>query len=36
MRRAEDYPVMPLELHGFEIKRVGFSSRNPALDIPRR
>jgi len=33
--RPEDYPVMPLELHGFDIKPFGFFSRNPAIDLPK-
>jgi primary-amine oxidase len=31
--RPEDYPVMPVAWHSFEIRPVGFFSRNPAIDI---
>lgn len=33
--RPEDWPILPLELHGFDIKPAGFFSRNPAIDLPR-
>jgi primary-amine oxidase len=32
--RAEDWPVMPVERAGFELKPVGFFARNPGLDLP--
>lgn len=33
--RPEDWPVMPVAWHGFEIRPVGFFARNPAIDLPR-
>ncbi len=33
--RPEDWPVLPLELHGFDIKPAAFFSRSPAMTIPR-
>lgn len=33
--RPEDWPVLPLELHGFDLKPAGFFDRNPSLDLPR-
>lgn len=33
--RPEDWPLMPTARHSFEIRPVGFFSRNPAIDIPR-
>ncbi len=33
--RPEDWPILPLELHGFDIKPAGFFDRNPAIDLPR-
>ncbi len=33
--RPEDWPVMPVAWHGFEIRPVGFFARNPAMDLPR-
>ncbi|SDZ53830.1 primary-amine oxidase [Saccharopolyspora shandongensis] len=32
--RAEDWPVMPVDLCGFTLKPVGFFDRNPTLDVP--
>ena len=32
--RPEDWPVMPVERVGFELKPVGFFERSPALDVP--
>jgi primary-amine oxidase len=33
--RPEDWPILPLELHGFDIKPAGFFDRNPSIDLPR-
>ncbi|MGE0555333.1 MAG: hypothetical protein AB7R55_18035, partial [Gemmatimonadales bacterium] len=33
--RPEDWPILPLELHGFDLKPAAFFSRNPAIDLPR-
>ncbi len=33
--RAEDWPVMPVVWHDFEIRPFDFFARNPALDLPR-
>ena len=32
--RPEDWPLMPVARHSFEIRPVGFFSRNPAIDLP--
>jgi primary-amine oxidase len=34
--RAEDWPVMPVVWHDFEIRPFDFFARNPALDLPQR
>lgn len=34
--RPEDWPIMPVARHSFEIRPVGFFSRNPAIDLPRQ
>ena len=33
--RPEDWPIMPVAWHSFEIRPVGFFARNPAIDLPR-
>jgi primary-amine oxidase len=33
--RPEDWPILPLELHGFYLKPAAFFDRNPAIDLPR-
>ena len=33
--RQEDWPILPLELHGFDLKPAGFFDRNPAIDLPK-
>lgn len=33
--RPEDWPLMPVAKHSFEIRPVGFFARNPAIDIPK-
>jgi primary-amine oxidase len=32
--RPEDWPVMPVERAGFQLKPVGFFERSPAFDVP--
>jgi len=32
--RPEDWPIMPVAWHSFEIRPVGFFKRNPAIDLP--
>jgi len=34
--RPEDWPILPMELHGFYLKPAAFFERNPAIDLPRR
>ena len=33
--RAEDWPVLPVSWHEFELRPFDFFDRNPAIDIPR-
>ncbi len=33
--RPEDWPIMPVAWHSFEIRPVGFFNRNPAIDLPK-
>lgn len=33
--RAEDFPVMPVEIHNIHLAPFNFFDRNPALDIPQ-
>jgi primary-amine oxidase len=33
--RAEDWPVMPVAWHGFELRPFDFFDRNPSMDAPR-
>ncbi len=32
--RPEDWPILPLEMHGFNLVPSGFFERNPAIDLP--
>jgi len=32
--RPEDWPILPLEMHGFNLIPSGFFDRNPAIDLP--
>ncbi|HSG49272.1 MAG TPA: hypothetical protein VLA43_15735 [Longimicrobiales bacterium] len=34
--RPEDWPILPLELHGFDLKPAAFFERNPSMDLPIR
>ena len=34
--RLEDFPVMPVEMHGFSLKPAGFFDQNPALRMPAK
>ncbi len=34
--RPEDWPLMPVAKHSFEIRPVGFFARNPAMDLPKQ
>jgi len=33
--RPEDWPILPFEMHGFDLKPAAFFNRNPAIDLPR-
>lgn len=33
--RPEDWPILPLELHGFNLVPVAFFDRSPAIDLPK-
>ncbi|KAG1669432.1 hypothetical protein FOA52_004065 [Chlamydomonas sp. UWO 241] len=32
--RPEDFPIMPVEVCGFQLKPAGFFAKNPCLDLP--
>ena len=32
--RPEDWPILPLEMHGFNLVPAAFFDRNPAIDLP--
>jgi primary-amine oxidase len=34
--RPEDWPILPMELHGFDLKPAAFFERNPSMDLPIR
>jgi primary-amine oxidase len=34
--RAEDWPVMPVLWHTFELRPFDFFNGNPAMDLPRK
>ena len=34
--RPEDWPILPMELHGFDLKPSAFFERNPSMDLPGR
>lgn len=34
--RPEDWPILPMELHGFDLKPAAFFERNPSMDLPVR
>jgi primary-amine oxidase len=34
--RPEDWPILPMELHGFDLKPAAFFERNPVLNLPNR
>lgn len=34
--RPEDWPILPMELHGFYLKPAAFFDRNPSMDLPIR
>lgn len=36
MARPEDWPILPMELHGFYLKPAAFFDRNPSMDLPVR
>ena len=33
--RPEDWPIMPVVTHSFEIRPIGFFARNPSMDLPK-
>jgi primary-amine oxidase len=33
--RPEDWPILPFEMHGFDIKPSAFFRRNPSIDLPK-